>query len=203
MKLVDIAGDAGSNGKATGPDGAITPTTARSSAIRIRSSPRGWQNKFTLGRFRLSAMMDACYGNKILNLNNVRLEQGSPATNIIADRYLDAWTPTNTDAEFPRINFTPGTTGSDITSDLLEDGSFLRLRNVTLDVALPDRFLSRYGVSQHAGRTSRDRTWSRGRTTAGSIPDVSSLGIGNVNRGVDVGQYPLAKSVTFGINISY
>jgi hypothetical protein len=43
-------------------------------------------------------------------------------------------------------------------------------------------------------------TWTH---YSGFSPDVSSLGIGNVNRGVDVGQYPLAKSFTFGINITY
>jgi hypothetical protein len=43
-------------------------------------------------------------------------------------------------------------------------------------------------------------TWTH---YSGFNPDVSSLGIGNVNRGIDVGQYPLAKSFTFGINLSY
>ena len=37
----------------------------------------------------------------------------------------------------------------------------------------------------------------------GFNPDVSSLGLGNVNRGIDIGSYPLAKSVTFGINLAY
>ena len=104
-------------------------------------------NTLSFKRVRLSTMMDFVRGNQILNLNNIRLEQGSPATNIVADRYLDAWTTTNPNGKYPRINFTPGTIGSDITSDLLEDGSFVRLRNVTLDYPLPDRLMSRFGVS--------------------------------------------------------
>jgi hypothetical protein len=136
-------------------------------------------------------------------LNNVRLEQGSPGTNIIADRYLDAWTSSNADAHYPRVNYTPGTTSAgDITSDLLEDGSYLRLRSVTLDFALPDRLLSRYGVSNTRLYVTGTNlvTWTH---YSGFNPDVSSLGIGNVNRGIDVGQYPLAKSFTLGINLSY
>ena len=43
-------------------------------------------NTFSFRKLRLSTMMDFTRGNKILNLNNVRLEQGSPATNIVADR---------------------------------------------------------------------------------------------------------------------
>ena len=38
---------------------------------------------------------------------------------------------------------------------------------------------------------------------SGFNPDVSSLGLGNVNRGIDIGAYPLAKSVTLGFNLSY
>jgi hypothetical protein len=43
-------------------------------------------------------------------------------------------------------------------------------------------------------------TWTH---YSGFNPDVSSLGIGNVNRGIDVGQYPLARSFTLGINLTY
>jgi len=37
----------------------------------------------------------------------------------------------------------------------------------------------------------------------GFDPEVSSLSIGNVNRGVDVGSYPLARSFTFGVSLNY
>ena len=202
VKLLDIAGKPDSLGHPTPPDGIVD---ANDRTIIGNPNPKfsaGWLNSFTLGRFQFSALMDAVYGNKILNLNNVRLEQGSPGTNIIADRFLDSWTTTNTNAAFPRVNFTPGTIGSDITSDLLEDGSFLRLRSVTVGAKLPDRILSRYGVSnaQVFLTATNIMTWTH---YSGFNPDVSSEGIGNTNRGIDVGSYPLAKSFTFGINVSY
>ncbi|MGH7617373.1 MAG: SusC/RagA family TonB-linked outer membrane protein, partial [Gemmatimonadaceae bacterium] len=191
VKLVDRDGD-----------GAIT---AADRTIIGDPNPKytaGWLNTLSLGRFHFNALMDISHGNQILNLNNVRLDQGSPGTNILADRYLDAWTPSNPNAKYPRINFTPGTIGSDITSDLLEDGSYVRLRSVTLDYALPDRLTARYGISSTKLFVSATnlKTWSN---YSGFNPDVSSLGIGNVNRGIDVGAYPLAKSVSFGINVAY
>jgi len=201
VKLLDLAG-VDSLGRRTGPDGKID---ANDRTIIGDPNPKfnaGFMNTFSFRSFRLSAMMDAVSGNKILNLNNVRLEAGSPATNIVADRYLDSWTPTNTNAKYPRINFTPGTIGSDITSDLLEDGSFLRLRSLTLDASLPDRLVARYGLTATRVYVTGSNlvTWTH---YSGFNPDVSSLGIGNVNRGVDVGAYPLAKSFTFGINVTY
>jgi len=201
IMIVDLAG-APVNGKATGPDGAITPDDRTIIGDPNPKFNAGWQNQFTLGRFRLSTLMDATYGNRILNLNDVRLIQGSPGTNIISDRYFDAWTASNSGADFPRINFTPGTTGSDITSDLLEDGSYLRLRSITLDVQVPERLLSRYGLTNTRAYVTGTNLLTFTHYS-GFNPDVSSLGIGNVNRGVDVGQYPLAKGVTIGVNIAY
>jgi len=190
-KLVDVNGD-----------GAITSADRTIIGDPNPKYTGGWMNTFSFRKVRLSAMMDFTRGNKILNLNNIRLEQGSPATNVLADRWLDSWTPSNPNAKFPRINFTPGTIGSDITSDLLEDGSFVRLRTVTLDYPLPDRLMSRYGISMTRlyVTVSNWKTWT---DYSGFNPDVSSLGLGNVNRGIDVGAYPLAKSITFGVNVSY
>ena len=157
MKLLDIAGKTDANGKRHRPDGAIN---ADDRTIIGDPNPKftaGWhEHVHASGRFRLSSMMDAVYGNKILNLNNVRLEAGQPGDEHHRrplSRRVDA--DEHRTREYPRINFTPGTTGSDITSDLLEDGSFLRLRNVTLDVALPERFVSRYGFVEHAGLRHR------------------------------------------------
>jgi hypothetical protein len=69
-------------------------------------------------------------------------------------------------------------------------------------VEVPERFLSRYGLSNTRAYITGTNlvTWTH---YSGFNPDVSSLGIGNVNRGVDVGQYPLAKGVTIGVNIAY
>ena len=190
-KLVDINGD-----------GAITTSDRTIIGDPNPKFTGGWMNTLSFKRVRVSTMMDFVRGNQILNLNNIRLEQGSPATNIVADRYLDAWTPTNTNGKYPRLNFTPGTIGSDITSDLLEDGSFVRLRNVTVDYPLPDKLTSKFGVTMTRVyvTASNWKTWSN---YSGFNPDVSSLGLGNTNRGIDVGAYPLAKSLTFGVNLSY
>ena len=202
VKLLDIGGKPDSLGRPTPPDGVVDVNDRTVIGNPNPKFSAGWTNSLTFGRFQFSSLLDGVYGNKILNLNSVRLEAGSPGTNIVADRYLDSWTPTNQSATFPRVNFTPGTIGSDITSDLLEDGSFLRLRSVTVGVKLPERILSRYGVSNAQVFVTGANlvTWTH---YSGFNPDVSSEGIGNTNRGIDVGSYPLAKSFTLGINVSY
>lgn len=202
VKLLDIAHVDSSGNIVPGGDGVVD---ANDRTIIGDPNPKfagGWINNFTLRGFHLSTTSDFVYGNKVLNMNNVRLEQGSPGTNIIAERFTDAWTPQNPNAKYPRINFTPGTIGSDITSDLLEDGSFFRVRSVTLDYSVAPRFLRGYGVSSAKVYVTGANLLTLTHYS-GFNPDVSSLGIGNVNRGIDVGAYPLAKSVTFGINVIY
>jgi hypothetical protein len=78
----------------------------------------------------------------------------------------------------------------------------LRLRSVTLEFTIPERVIARYGISNARlfVTGSNLATWTH---YSGFNPDVSSEGIGNTNRGIDVGAYPLAKSVTLGVNVTY
>lgn len=162
----------------------------------------GWQNSLSWHGVGLTTSVDAVQGNKILNLNLARLNGGSPATNITRERYYNSWTPQNPNAKYPRVGFTPGYIGSDITSDLLQDGSYVRLRAVTLDYELPPTLFNRLGATSTRVYVTGTNLWTH-TSYNGFNPDVSSLGIGNVNRGIDIGAYPLAKSVTFGVNLSY
>ena len=162
----------------------------------------GWSNSVSYRWFELSSLIDGSYGSTLLNLNMARLEAGSPRTNILRDRWVNRWTPTNPNGRYARIGATPGFVGADITSDMLESGSYTRLRNITLAVSAPERWLTRT-------RLSRARVYVTGTNLitwtdySGFNPDVSSISVSNVNRGVDVGSYPLARAVTLGLNLSY
>ena len=161
----------------------------------------GWQNTLSFRGFELSGLLDGSYGNQILNLNNIRLGGASPSTNVLRERVADAWTPENPDGRWQRIGAGFGQQGTDITSEVLENGSYLRLRTVTLGRAIPTGWLRTGGGGARAYVTAQNLvTWSK---YSGFNPDVSSLGVGNLNRGVDVGAYPLARTFTFGLNLNY
>jgi TonB-dependent starch-binding outer membrane protein SusC len=162
----------------------------------------GWTNNVGWKRFELATTVDGAYGARLLNLNLARLESGSPRTNMLADVWTDRWTPENPDAKYPRIGGAQLFIGSDITSDMLEDGSYTRLRAVTLTYNVPPAWLGRTGLGMARIYVTGTNlaTWTN---YSGFNPDVSSISIGNVNRGIDVGSYPLAKAVTFGLNLSY
>jgi TonB-linked SusC/RagA family outer membrane protein len=163
----------------------------------------GWQNSFSFRGFELSGMLQGSFGNDILNLNRWRLTGGDLATNVLRDRYEDRWTPTNTDAKYPRLGVnTVGAGTTDYNDLILEDGSYLRLKTVSLAYALPARWLAARGVSGARVYVTGSNlvTWT---DYTGFDPEVSSFGVGNLNRGIDIGAYPAARSFVLGMNFTY
>lgn len=161
----------------------------------------GWSNTVSFKGFEFSALFDGVRGNQILNLNNLRLYGASPALNVTRERFLDAWSVDNPDGKYQRIGAGAGFLNADITEELLEDGSFFRLRTISLSRQIPQKWLRQSNVTARAYVTGQNIvTWTK---YSGFNPDVSSISVGNLNRGVDVGAYPLARTWTFGMNINY
>ena len=161
----------------------------------------GWQNNVSFHGFQLMAMLDGVFGGKLLNLNLYRLEGASPQGNVLASRYFDAWSPTNPNGQYSKIGSGVGFLTSDFTDELIEDGSYFRLRTVSISRDIPESLL--HGITSGARLyvTGQNlHTWTK---YSGFNPDVSSLGTGNTNRGVDIGAYPLARTFIFGVNLSY
>jgi len=163
----------------------------------------GLTNTVSFRGFELSGMLQGSFGNEILNLNRWRLTGGDAATNLLRDRYEDRWTPQNPDARYPRLGVnTVGAGTTDYNDLILEDGSYLRLKTLSLAYALPARWLQARGVSMARLYVSGSNvfTWT---DYTGFDPEVSSFGVGNLNRGIDIGAYPAARSFVFGINFTY
>ena len=162
----------------------------------------GLTNTLSWRELELTGLLHGSYGGKILNVNRIRTES-SPRANISRERFRDAWSPENPDAKYPRIGENPNQVGTNnFTTNLLEDGDFLRLQTVTLSYVLPSRLVDRSGLS--GGRVYVTGTNLVTFTDyTGYNPDVSGQSVGNTNRGIDIGVYPLAKGVTFGLSFSY
>jgi TonB-dependent starch-binding outer membrane protein SusC len=160
----------------------------------------GWQNNVSFKGFQISVLLDGTYGGQIFNLNLYRLEGASPSGNVLRDRFYDAWSTTNLNGKYAKIGSGTGFLGSDFTSDLVEDGSYTRLRTVSISRELPQRLLRGVSGARLYVTGQNLVTWTK---YSGFNPDVSSLGIGNTNRGIDIGAYPLARTFVFGANLSY
>lgn len=162
----------------------------------------GLTNTMSFRHFELTGLLQGSYGGQILNVNRIRTES-SPRVNVSRERYYDAWSPTNRDGKFPRIGENPNQVGpNNFTSNLLEDGSFLRLSTVTLSYLLPEALAQRSRLGGARLYVTGTNLFTITNYT-GYNPDVSSQSVGSSNRGIDIGAYPMARGVTFGVNVTY
>ena len=178
-------------------DGAIT---AADRVIIGRAQPDfiyGVTNNFTVGKFSLSVFIQGVQGQDVLNLNRYELESGITTTNKLKT-VVNRWTPTNTDTNIPRAGSTiRRSTG--IVSDVVEDGSFVRLKTVTLGYTLPKfgkvlRAASVYVTAQNLLTITK---------YTGFDPEVNSFGRDNLSLNTDYNAYPSTRTFIAGLKIGF
>jgi TonB-linked SusC/RagA family outer membrane protein len=110
---------------------------------------------------------------------------------------LDAWTPTNTDTDVPRVR----DSYVDKTSDrFVEDASFIRVSNIQLSYRVPNQILSRAKMQSLTVYTSLQNYFTI-TNYSGYDPEMHSGGNSNLSIGYDKHNYPSLKSITFGVKI--
>ena len=119
----------------------------------------------------------------------------------ISERVKDSWTPTNTGATIPifesAANFS---TNSQASTFYIESGDYLRLQNVTLGYTLPASMLDRLKMTRLRGFVSLNNLLT---ITGYSGLDPGVGGNADTNFGIDVGNYPVTKGFTAGLNIGF
>lgn len=151
--------------------------------------------------FDLYASFSGTNGNDILNAMTFYLKGYAP-TNKSRD-VIDHWTPDNTDSENPRI----GNNRNDnmrFSDYYIYDGSYSRIKNVTLGYTLPDQWMSKIKVTRFRLYVTVQNlaTFSN---YPGMEPEVgSSVGWNPspLDFGVDNATYPQPRIYLFGINLS-
>ncbi len=167
-----------------------------------RAQPKflgGISNTFSYAGFDLTVFLQGVYGNDILNANRFELEYLNGTTNQDRDM-LDRWTPTHTNTDIPRAATTRP--ANRISTRQIEDGSYLRLKNLQLGYNLPEAALK--AVKVHAIRLYASAqnlvTWTK---YSGYDPEVNRFGQDSRSQGFDYSSYPAAKTVLFGLNVTF
>lgn len=154
-------------------------------------------NTFKYQNFDLSVFFNASYGNKIFNWTRANLETGTGYTGAVAT-LLDRWTPSNRNTDVHKAIENPAVTISD---RFVENGSFFRLKNVTLGYSLPGHLLSKLKLSALRVYVSGGNlyTWTK---YTGYDPEVSTNGQNSISTGMDRAAYPNARSIQAGISLT-
>ncbi|MDX1909069.1 MAG: TonB-dependent receptor [Bacteroidia bacterium] len=142
----------------------------------------------------LSVDLNGQSGNKLVNAKKM----ARFGTYNFETSYLDRWTGEGTSDTEPRV--TNGGPNYSPSERFLEDGSFLRLRLVQIGYTLPASLTTRAGLSRVRLYASGANlvTWTR---YTGYTPEVTSNSV--ISVGIDRGVYPIARTYTGGLDISF
>ena len=110
---------------------------------------------------------------------------------------LNRWTPTNTDTDIPMAK----SRSPRSSSRFVYDGSYIRLKNISLGYNIPESILSKVGIGAVKLYISAQNILTV-TDYPGIDPEVN-YNSSNTRVGLDYGSYPNVKSVTFGCNIIF
>jgi TonB-linked SusC/RagA family outer membrane protein len=159
----------------------------------------GVRNTFTYKNIGLDIFLNGNVGNELFN--GTAMAQGYPRTfrrNRNAEQTADRWTPENPDAKWPSGLETSQYGPGEAISLFVEDASYLRIRTVQLSYTIPTKsipFIQRATVNITGGNLWTFTNYS------GVNPEANLHGRDNVH--VDFTTYPLARSFTLGVNLSF
>ncbi|WP_026309421.1 SusC/RagA family TonB-linked outer membrane protein [Niabella aurantiaca] len=213
LKLKDISGP---NGE---PDGIINDLDR---TIIGNAQPKffgGLNNTFSYHGFDLTVFINWVYGNDIYNANKLFMSSLVNDYNNAFAYQADRWMSINaagqrvTDpAELMALNkgkTIPVYDGSGagngrarLYDKMIEDGSFLRLNNISLGYSLPKQLIKRAKLSNARIYVTAYNLYVASKYT-GYDPEVSVVNRGGLTPGVDFGAYPRGKSFLAGINLAF
>ena len=157
----------------------------------------GLNNTFSYKNLDLSFFINGSFGNDIVNVNKEYLSFFSGLMNA-AGFARERWTESNPSTTVSRAKLDPAALYS---SEFVEDGSYVRLKNITFGYKLPKGITRNIGVSSIRLYISATNLLTITRYT-GYDPEVSST-INALTAGTDYGAYPSAKTFNFGINVKF
>jgi len=155
--------------------------------------------------FDMSVFFQGAYGNKIYVQVNQDIE-GFYRGFTVTQRYFDErWTGEGTSNTQPRASWSAKSNNARPSSRFLEDGSYLRLKNLQLGYTLPENVLKATGLSNArvyiSGTNLLTFTKYPGLDPEMTVSD-NSTSEGDRGAGVDWGTYPSAMTIMFGIDIT-
>lgn len=161
----------------------------------------GFNNNLRYKGLSLNVFFQWSYGNNIYNANRLALEGNSNGRALVNQfaSYSNRWTPENPTNENYRTRG-QGPIGF-YSSKQVEDGSYLRLKTVSLDYSLPKNWINKAYLKDLVFTVAAQNllTWTK---YSGLDPEVSIL---NAVRapGFDFSGYPQVKTITFGVKAGF
>lgn len=158
----------------------------------------GITNDFSWKGLHLEVFLQGSYGNDIFNASRIDTEGMFDFRNQSV-AVLRRWMRPGMETDIPRSGNTENIRNS---SRFVEDGSYLRLKSVTLSYSLPRRLLGRSGVKELLVYVTGQNLLTL-TSYSGFDPEVNAYGASSVAMGVDYGTYPQSRTCIAGVKIGF
>ena len=152
-------------------------------------------------RLSLSVQINGVYGNEIVNGNLIQLGTAEGRTaNVLSEAYNNAWRPDAQSNSYPRVGYLGESGSPAITDRIIEDGSFLRISNITLGYDIP---VEKTNVFSSANVYVSGMNLFTFTDYSGYNPEITNfMNNGNVV-GVDWNGFPNAQTIMLGLNLKF
>jgi TonB-dependent starch-binding outer membrane protein SusC len=183
------------------------PTSEYGDAERVvvgKSNPDwtgGFSNTFSYKGFDLNTLFSFVSGNNVYNAGAIYMSAGfyNGFDNQTTDM-LNAWKQPGDITNIPRIGYFYGS-GNRNSSQWLYDGSYIRLRTVSLGYTLPKTVISALKITFARVYVAGLNLWTS--TNYPADPEVNTQTLGNIGGGQDFYTIPQPRTITAGVNIRF
>lgn len=147
----------------------------------------------------LSILIGSAWGNKLYNANRYNYEAMNSGSNFLKSS-LDSWTPEHRNTSVPRAVMDDFNGNSRESDRFLEDGDFIRLRQVQIGYTLPSSWMKKVYIDRCRFYVSGENllTWTK---YSGIDPEFSSGSV--LDTGVDSFIYPFTRSYVVGVQVTF
>ncbi|WPU96889.1 TonB-dependent receptor [Mucilaginibacter sabulilitoris] len=166
----------------------------------------GFTNTFSYKGFDLSVFLYFSYGNQVYNQTRAILER-MVGYNNGNTAVLNRWAPANTVTNVPKAIFNDpvvanSLTNGEMSSRWVENGSFIRLKNITLNYNIPSSILKRLRIQSAKVFLSGQNLalWTK---YSGYDPEAQNQSVKNSQLGIDYAVQPQPRTISAGINVSF
>ena len=194
MPTVDTDGD----GVPDAGDGVITPDDRTVIGNGYPDWYGGITNTFHIYGFDLSFLLQFSYGNDVYNTTRFMTTKTTDNGLNMQAEVLDRWTPYHASNSVPSVT---GMEMHDIYSRFIEDGSFLRLKNLTVGYSFPDRWINKTKISKLRLYLTGSNLFCLTKYS-GYDPEVNGKS-SPLMPGLDYCAYPKSRVYTIGLELTF
>lgn len=202
----DISGPGGK------PDGKITPDDRTFMGSPHPDFTMGLNLNASYKNFDFSAFLYLKAGGEIVNYvrywTDFNTFQGNRDRRVL----YDSWTPDHRNAKLPVLDASDGASGQVPVSYYVEPGGYLRLRNVSVGYTIPAKVLNHAGIDKFRVYVQAQNLFTITNYT-GLDPEITTQHVGRGDYrsarsdanslGIDYGNFPTPRIITFGVNVVF